>query len=136
MSGTFQLPPSWLSLFYNVTKDGNITKRVNLGNAIFNELEQLEIACENQPPLGRRKKSSWTRITERLAKLTHVPDRTELVKIVRDYLLEGSFFEPHVDIPRGKYMFGSLVIVFPTAHEGGAVRIQSAVSARQSIPGW
>jgi hypothetical protein len=34
---------------------------------------------------------------------------------------EGSFFKPHVDTPRSEKMFGSLVVVFPTPHEGGAL---------------
>jgi hypothetical protein len=34
---------------------------------------------------------------------------------------KGSFFKPHVDTPRSEMMFGSLVIVFPTPHEGGAL---------------
>jgi hypothetical protein len=34
---------------------------------------------------------------------------------------KGSFFKPHVDTPRGEKMFGSLVVVFPTPHEGGAL---------------
>lgn len=38
-------------------------------------------------------------------------------------LLAGkeSFFKSHQDTPRGPNMFGSLVIVFPTPHEGGAL---------------
>lgn len=31
----------------------------------------------------------------------------------------GSFFKAHQDTPRGTTMFGSLVVVFPTPHEGG-----------------
>ena len=34
---------------------------------------------------------------------------------------EGSFFKAHVDTPRSENMFGSLVIFFPTAHEGGSL---------------
>ncbi|KAG6807921.1 hypothetical protein H0H92_005999 [Tricholoma furcatifolium] len=34
---------------------------------------------------------------------------------------KGSFFKPHKDMPRGDDMFGSLVIVFPTPHEGGGL---------------
>jgi hypothetical protein len=37
---------------------------------------------------------------------------------------EGSFFKPHVDTPRSEKMFGSLVIVFPTPHEGGALHLR------------
>ncbi|KAL1691161.1 hypothetical protein GGG16DRAFT_125097 [Schizophyllum commune] len=34
---------------------------------------------------------------------------------------QGSFFKPHKDTPRSERMFGSLVIIFPTPHEGGAL---------------
>ncbi|KAF9555441.1 hypothetical protein CPC08DRAFT_133245 [Agrocybe pediades] len=33
----------------------------------------------------------------------------------------GSFFKSHVDTPHGDNMFGSLVIVLPTKHEGGSL---------------
>ncbi|KAF4618640.1 hypothetical protein D9613_009833 [Agrocybe pediades] len=33
----------------------------------------------------------------------------------------GSFFKAHVDTPRGDNMFGSLVVVLPTKHEGGSL---------------
>ncbi|KAH9956379.1 hypothetical protein BGW80DRAFT_1388114 [Lactifluus volemus] len=70
-----------------------------------------------------------------------VPEHTDLIKIVRNCLLEGtdsnrqikveshklnvysegSFFKAHVDTPRNETMFGSIVIVFPTSHEGGVL---------------
>ena len=34
---------------------------------------------------------------------------------------EGSFFKVHKDTPRSETMFGSLVVVYPTPHEGGAL---------------
>ncbi|KAI1787729.1 hypothetical protein LXA43DRAFT_1163312 [Ganoderma leucocontextum] len=34
---------------------------------------------------------------------------------------EGAFFKPHKDTPRGQDMFGSLVVIFPTPHEGGTL---------------
>ena len=37
---------------------------------------------------------------------------------------KGSFFKPHVDTPRGDKMFGSLVVVFPSPHEGGALLLR------------
>ena len=43
------------------------------------------------------------------------------------YLLhegEGSFFKAHQDTPRGEAMFGSLVLIFPTPHTGGAITIR------------
>ena len=86
------------------------------------------------------------------------PSRTDLIKIVREYLLEGeesnknieveacklniysahltfvrsypilsccpgkgSSFRPHVTTLQSKRIFGSLVVVFPTHHKGGAL---------------
>lgn len=37
------------------------------------------------------------------------------------YVGPEAFFKAHVDTPRSELMFGSLVIVFPTTHEGGAL---------------
>jgi 2OG-Fe(II) oxygenase superfamily len=37
---------------------------------------------------------------------------------------KGSFFKPHVDTPRSDKMFGSLVIVFPSPHEGGTLLLR------------
>ncbi|KAJ6568120.1 hypothetical protein B0H10DRAFT_1965111 [Mycena sp. CBHHK59/15] len=36
----------------------------------------------------------------------------------------GSFFKAHKDTPRGETMIGSLVVVFPTAHEGGTLTLE------------
>ncbi|KAL4251238.1 iron/ascorbate-dependent oxidoreductase family protein [Abortiporus biennis] len=36
----------------------------------------------------------------------------------------GSFFKSHKDTPRGENMFGSLVIILPTAYEGGELVLQ------------
>jgi hypothetical protein len=36
---------------------------------------------------------------------------------------EGGFFKTHRDTPRSSTMFASLVVVFPTAHEGGALKL-------------
>ena len=40
------------------------------------------------------------------------------LKVLKD---TGSFFKPHKDTPRAENMFASLVIVFPTPHEGGSL---------------
>ena len=39
---------------------------------------------------------------------------TSLARLDKD-----SFFKPHKDTPRGTDMFGALVVIYPTAHEGG-----------------
>ncbi|KAL7278474.1 hypothetical protein ACG7TL_007473 [Trametes sanguinea] len=43
------------------------------------------------------------------------------------WIIKGpqSFFKPHVDTPRDDTMFGSIVIVFPTMHEGGELVLRS-----------
>ncbi|MGL9672095.1 hypothetical protein U9990_16025, partial [Lactiplantibacillus plantarum] len=38
---------------------------------------------------------------------------------------KDAFFKAHVDTPRSELMFGSLVIVFPTPHEGGALKLRA-----------
>ncbi|KAI0291799.1 hypothetical protein B0F90DRAFT_1920522 [Multifurca ochricompacta] len=121
ISGTFQLPPSWFSLFYNY---GDTVKRINLANPTFNELEQLEKACE-PASFGRRRKKSWTKLpkgSQNGPRIFLHPTCARSHRTRQDR--KGSFFKPHVDTPRGKNMFGSLVIVFPTAHEGGTLHLR------------
>ncbi|KAM5535776.1 hypothetical protein V8D89_010590 [Ganoderma adspersum] len=48
--------------------------------------------------------------------------RAELYKL--NVYGEGAFFKPHKDTPRSQSMFGSLVVIFPTPHEGGALILQ------------
>ena len=40
------------------------------------------------------------------------------------YLGKGSFFKPHVDVPCSNMMFGTLVIILPTPHKGGALLLR------------
>ncbi|PIL33341.1 hypothetical protein GSI_04792 [Ganoderma sinense ZZ0214-1] len=59
-------------------------------------------------------------------RLSLLPDAVE-TRTVRAELYrlnvygEGAFFKSHKDTPRSQSMFGSLVIIFPTPHEGGAL---------------
>jgi hypothetical protein len=56
----------------------------------------------------------------------------------------GSFFKAHKDTPRGENVFGSLVVVFPTQHEGGALQLRhkgqgwtfdsAAITSTQKVP--
>jgi hypothetical protein len=43
---------------------------------------------------------------------------------------KDSFFKAHKDTPRGTDMLGSLVVIYPTAHEGG-----SSSSATRTMSG-
>jgi len=71
-----------------------------------------------------------------------VPVQTSLKKIIRGYGFEGaeeirielqklnvyskgSFSKPHVDSRPEQGMFGSLIIVFPTPHEGGTLLLRN-----------
>ena len=54
-----------------------------------------------------------------------VTSRTTLVgRQQSSHLGRGAFFKAHKDTPRSKNMFGSLVVVFPTAHEGGTLLLR------------
>ena len=189
ISGTLQLPDSF-SLFYRVARDGNaarfedgdffnsprlltvVFRCINFANATPDELEQLAQTCEAFDGAHAGKMDSKSFAT------TLDPVHTDLMRIVRYYLLEGtqstksievelyrlnyygellifvhtyltlyccpgkgSFFEPHVDTPRSKNMFGSLVIVFPTFHKGGALLLRDRyeggpLSLRHRGPEW
>ncbi|KDQ10393.1 hypothetical protein BOTBODRAFT_115887 [Botryobasidium botryosum FD-172 SS1] len=48
--------------------------------------------------------------------------RAELYKL--NVYGPGSFFKSHKDTPRGEDMFGSLVVVLPTRHEGGELYLR------------
>ena len=127
---------------------------INLANATPDKLEQLTQACE----VFDEANCKAAKMDSEFFSSSLDPYRTDLIKIIRGYLLEGeestkhieievyklniysahlifarpylmlyrcpgksSFFKPHVNTPRSKKMFGSLVIVFPTRHEGGAL---------------
>jgi hypothetical protein len=136
-----------------------VFRRINFANATPDELEQLTQACEVEafdPAYYKAGKMEPECFSSSLD-----PFRTDLIKIIRGYLLEGqestknvdieiyklntysahlifirpylilyccpgkgSSFKPHVKTPRGKKMFGSLVIIFPTHHEGGALSLR------------
>ncbi|KAI0262427.1 hypothetical protein BC834DRAFT_972021 [Gloeopeniophorella convolvens] len=149
-SGTLQLPPSCFSLFYKVAKGERAARWIDLANTTPEELEQLTQACE-RATFGVRHEDVMDESYRKAGKMDTecfstplISDYPSLVDIVRDYLLEGSdstrkiklelyklnvydkgaFFKPHVDTPRSKQMFGSLVLVFPTPHQGGALLLR------------
>ena len=49
---------------------------------------------------------------------------------------KGSFVKPHVDTPQTEKMFGSLVIIFPTYHEGGVLFLRRHGHEWIFDPGW
>ncbi|OBZ71331.1 hypothetical protein A0H81_08864 [Grifola frondosa] len=124
--------------------------RVNLLNASNKKLEYLARACD-PATFGVARKDVLDETYRKVGKLdaAHFAiqfdlERSGLAGVIRSGLLEGhdekkaisaelyklnvygkgSFFKAHKDTPRSKTMFGSLVIVFPTPHEGGALSLR------------
>jgi hypothetical protein len=109
ISGTLPLPASCFSLFYRTTEDGPDARfdldighespadllynyrRINLANATCNELEQLAEACE--PTSSDMNKKAMmdgpAKMDPGSFALPLVPVQTNLVKVIRDYHLEG-----------------------------------------------
>ncbi|KAF8493964.1 hypothetical protein F5888DRAFT_701539 [Russula emetica] len=152
ISGTLKLPESCFSLFYKLSKDDSddAARHINFVNATPEKLEQLAQACE-PASFGPKQECVLDETYRNAGKMdsecfssTLDLYHTDLLNIIRGYLLEGtqstnnlktelyklnvyikgSFFKPHVDTPRSDKMFGSLVIVFPSPHEGGALLLR------------
>ncbi|KAI0317216.1 hypothetical protein OF83DRAFT_1059009 [Amylostereum chailletii] len=142
VSGTLPLPLDMFNLWYG---NGADSRHVNLAQASPKELLALATACQ-PATFGRGAEDVLDEAYRKAGKMDAnvfstplVPERTDLINIVRGYLLEGtesnrpievelyklnvygegSFFKAHVDTPRNESMFGSLVLVFPTQHKGG-----------------
>ncbi|KAI0051425.1 hypothetical protein FA95DRAFT_1580623 [Auriscalpium vulgare] len=147
VSGTLPLTDEQFHLYY---KSGDAARLVDLAHATPEQLADLSEAC-HPATFGRGQEDVLDETYRKAGKLDTnlfatplVPERTRLIDIVRDYLLEGqqstrsirvelyklniysegSFFKAHVDTPRGEDMFGSLVLVFPTPHTGGALALR------------
>ncbi|KAI1787739.1 hypothetical protein LXA43DRAFT_1098017 [Ganoderma leucocontextum] len=125
-----------LVLYYG---KGAQTRRIDLSNATTDELDALEKACE-PAPFGRNDQTVFDE-SYRKAGNMEVDDfmlgfdaeRAGLTEVVRSFLFHGTEEEKFVraelyklnvyesDTPRAENMFGSLVVVLPTPHEGGAL---------------
>ncbi|KAH9953972.1 hypothetical protein BC827DRAFT_1272992 [Russula dissimulans] len=147
VSGTLKLPASSFSLFYKTTKDGHAARHIDLAHASSDELEQLAQACE-PTAFGVGDETSVKARTMDVGRFAPMfePDRTSLEKIIRVYHSElegfqaksklrfellnlnvygqGSFSNFHVYPPPRERRVGSLIIVFPTPHEGGIFRFK------------
>ncbi|KZV73794.1 hypothetical protein PENSPDRAFT_574026 [Peniophora sp. CONT] len=118
---------------------------INLASATREQLDALMLACQ-PASFGHGGETVLDETYRKAGKLDAsafatplVPERTDLAKIVHDFLFEGeqnklsvamelyklniygkgSFFKEHVDTPHNGNMLGSLVLVFPTPHSGG-----------------
>ncbi|KAF8636166.1 hypothetical protein AX17_003738 [Amanita inopinata Kibby_2008] len=143
-SGTFAVSPADLLIYYG--KDDN-ARQIDLLNASTDSLNRLADACD-PATFGVGHKDVYDESYRKAGKLgseafrpTFDPINLGLINVLRQRLLrglqaqkpiraelynmnvygEGSFFKAHKDTPRGERMFGSLVIFYPTLHEGGGL---------------
>ncbi|KAF8439935.1 hypothetical protein L210DRAFT_3612476 [Boletus edulis BED1] len=122
---------------------GDLLRRVDFSNAVADDLEALYRACkpaefgqngENvyddsyrnagmmdllsfSTLLDPRSLGIHEQVSKALLTESHATMDAELYKL--NVYGKGDFFKAHKDTPRGQDMFGSLVVVLPTAHEGG-----------------
>ncbi|KZT69557.1 hypothetical protein DAEQUDRAFT_765397 [Daedalea quercina L-15889] len=142
--GTLPVSPDKCELFYG--KQGAV-RRLNLATASQDELKVLSDSCD-KATFGLAQEDVHDESYRKAGKLDNADFAMHfnvveagLLEVISDELFEGkkkkapicaelyklnvygegSFFKPHLDTPRGKTMFGSLVITFPTKHEGGVL---------------
>ncbi|KZT24052.1 hypothetical protein NEOLEDRAFT_1095043 [Neolentinus lepideus HHB14362 ss-1] len=138
--------PNDFQLYY--ATDGKDAQRIDLSKATDNDLKELAQACtpatfgrNNEDVLDESYRKAGKLDTADFAANFYPLNCEDLVCVLREHLLEGhdtnrsikaelyklniygpgSFFKAHKDTPRAENMFGSLVVVYPTPHEGGAL---------------
>ncbi|KAF9038604.1 hypothetical protein BJ165DRAFT_1499142 [Panaeolus papilionaceus] len=149
ISGTFPLGPNESVVFYR-SPDGT-NGHVDFANATKEDLKALATACqpatfgfgdadvldETYRKAGKMDSANFAAqvspsnhgildfVHQDLFNADDCPDiRLQMYKL--NIYGPGSFFKAHVDTPRGADMFGSLVIVLPTPHEGGSLIFRHA----------
>ncbi|KAF7789157.1 hypothetical protein EIP86_000094 [Pleurotus ostreatoroseus] len=143
-SGTVPVQAIELSLFYG---EGERARQINFNDANDVALKHLVDACK--PAIfGRNNEDVFDESYRKAGELDQSKfavklkvDEKSLLMIVHTQLLEGRssgrrieaelyklnvygeglFFKSHKDTPRGGRMFGSLVVIYPTRHEGGSL---------------
>ncbi|EGN97805.1 hypothetical protein SERLA73DRAFT_90914 [Serpula lacrymans var. lacrymans S7.3] len=144
--GTFSVSPDELVLYYGKNDDEH-SHRINFSRASEEQLELLSQTCQ-PATFGVNQQDVLDESYRKAGKMDTTDFATRfsaesvgLVDVIRKQLLQDSnqdkgirlemyklnvygkdsFFKAHQDTPRGQNMFGSLVIVFPTNHDGGAL---------------
>ncbi|KAF8133299.1 hypothetical protein EV363DRAFT_1162239 [Boletus edulis] len=139
-SGMCAIPDYQRLLYY---AHGDLLRRVDFSNAGVDDLEVLYRACkpaefgrngdnvfdESYRKAGKMDLISFAtlldprslgiheQVSKALLTQNYATMDAELYKL--NVYGKGDFFKAHKDTPRGQDMFGSLVIVLPTAHKGG-----------------
>ncbi|RPD54613.1 hypothetical protein L226DRAFT_493426 [Lentinus tigrinus ALCF2SS1-7] len=149
-SGTLGLQPRDFTLYYGKDKNARQLSLSGTSTRDVEALHELEQACE-PATFGRNAEAVLDEAYRKAGKMDSDNfllgldvAQSRLVDIVHAGLLAGedgskgikaelyklnvygkdAFFKPHKDTPRGTDMFGSLVLVFPTPHEGGALLLR------------
>ncbi|KAJ7775722.1 hypothetical protein DFH07DRAFT_732164 [Mycena maculata] len=149
-SGTCEIPPDQNVLVYGFQEDGT-AKWVDLLKATPEQLDVVSAACQ-RATFGRNKEDVFDETYRKAGQMSTNDfrigfnlEKSGIIDAVYSQLLDGfsdpdkginaelyklniydkgSFFKAHKDTPRGQNMFGSLVIVFPTVHAGGALLVR------------
>ncbi|OJT14797.1 hypothetical protein TRAPUB_8651 [Trametes pubescens] len=143
-SGTLVGQPRDFLLYYGKAEQ---VGRIDLANPTVDELDRLAEACQ-PASFGVNQQDVFDESYRKAGKLDldsfvlafNADTHTGLLDAVRSGLFPGTddreirvelyklnvygenaFFKSHKDTPRAENMFGSLVIVFPTPHVGGAL---------------
>ncbi|KAL1733982.1 hypothetical protein EV714DRAFT_203423 [Schizophyllum commune] len=145
VSGVYSIDKTGYLLYYGGT--GN-PRCIDLANASESDLQALSDACQ-PATFGRNDVDVYDESYRKAGKMDagdfatkFDPEGSGLLDLIwPDFLSDGgdtkqrvvcelyklnvygqdSFFKAHKDTPRSDTMFGSLVIVFPTPHSGGAL---------------
>ncbi|ESK89103.1 hypothetical protein Moror_5276 [Moniliophthora roreri MCA 2997] len=145
-SGAVKVPVEFCDLYYKPNATDSNAESLNLASATAEQLTKLISVCD-AAPFGRGAQTVMDESYRKALKLELAQFATPfdlaatgiLHKIQQDlvdtdtairrpiraepYKLniydKGAFFKAHHDTPRAENMFGSLVLVFPTTHEGG-----------------
>ncbi|KAJ7604700.1 hypothetical protein DFH06DRAFT_1386838 [Mycena polygramma] len=164
-----------LTIYYDVAGEKNARarlmlrlggSRIDLGNATAEDLVALASACD-QATFGKDQKDVLDETYRKAGKmdLNKFAARLDvvssgLIDAISPDLLQGQDTDTkalraelyklnvyaHKDTPRGETMIGSLVLIFPTEHTGGALTLEhdgvtwtfdsaAELSAAESVPG-
>ncbi|KAJ7476901.1 hypothetical protein B0H11DRAFT_2234865 [Mycena galericulata] len=149
-SGTCPIPVEQNRLVYGFKEDGN-AKWVNILKATPEQLDIVSAACQ-RATFGRNQEDVFDETYRKAGQMATKDfeigfnlEKSGILGVVHAQLLQGfndpeqridaelyklniydrgSFFKAHKDTPRGENMFGSLVVVFPTFHVGGALLLR------------
>ncbi|EIW85828.1 hypothetical protein CONPUDRAFT_118786 [Coniophora puteana RWD-64-598 SS2] len=153
-SGIHEVNEDFLALYFG-KKGSGTSRRIDLAHASDTGLAALASACE-PATFGLGEETVLDETYRKAGKLDRTDFATlfnpgdvgisgilhsDLLDSEKDFTMElyklnvyseGAFFKPHLDTPRNENMFGSLVVVFPTPHEGGELVLRHGQGESQN----